>query len=161
VKKLIALLFLSLVVSPAAFTQTVSIIKFGQLKEMMEKQSDTTYVFNFWATWCGPCVKEFPDFQKVSEKYTDKKIRVIFISLDFKKNYENTLVPFIKKKNVKNTVYLLDEPDYNSWIDKVYQAWGGELPATLIINNKSSIKKIYPHEFTFEELENTLKPFIQ
>ncbi len=141
--------------------QTFAVIKFSQLKEMMERRNDTTYVFNFWATWCGPCVKEFPDFQKLSRAYQNKKIRFVFISLDFKKDFETVLLPFLKKNYVIDDVFLLDEPDYNSWIDKVEKSWMGDLPSTLIINNGHQLKKMYPHEFTYEELDAVLKPLVK
>lgn len=140
--------------------QTATIIKFPQLQAMMQNHNDTTYVFNFWATWCPPCVEEFPNFQKFSESNSGNKVKVIFISMDFKKDFDQKLIPFLKKNNVKNRVYLLDEPDYNSWIDKVDKSWNGDIPATLVINNKSGVHKLYPNEFTFDQLEQTLKPYI-
>jgi len=141
--------------------QTVAIIKFPQLQELMGKQNDTTYIFNFWATWCGPCVKEFPEFQALSSTYAGKKVKFIFISLDFKKDFETALIPFLAKHNVKDDVFLLDEPDYNSWIDKVETAWNGDLPSTVILNNARKIKQLYPHEFTYEELDKIIKPIVQ
>jgi thiol-disulfide isomerase/thioredoxin len=143
-----------------AMAQTATIIKFPQLQAMMQKYNDTTYVFNFWATWCSPCVEEFPNFQKFSTSNSGNKVKVIFISMDFKKDLDQKLNPFLKNHDVKNRVYLLDDQDYNSWIDKVDKSWNGDLPATLVINNKSGVHKLYPHEFTFDQLEQTLKPYI-
>ena len=160
-KKVTVNIALLLLLIKVGYGQHVSIIKFNQLKALMEKQNDTTYVFNFWATWCGPCVKEFPDFQKVAQDYSHKKFKLIFISLDFSKTFDRVLVPWVKKRNVKEDVYLLDEPDYNEWIDKVDPSWGGELPATLMINNRTGLHKIHPHEFTEQELKDILNPIIQ
>jgi thiol-disulfide isomerase/thioredoxin len=128
---------------------------------MFEQSNDTTYVFNFWATWCSPCVNEFPEFQKLSSAYANKKIRFIFISLDFKKDFETALTPFVKKHDVKNDVFLLDEPDYNVWINKVDPSWNGDIPMTLVINNKMKIRNMYAREFTYDELEKTIRPIIQ
>jgi thiol-disulfide isomerase/thioredoxin len=143
-----------------AMSQTVSVIKFPQLQAMMQRHNDTTYVFNFWATWCSPCVEEFPNFQKFSASNSNTKVKVIFISMDFKKDLDQKLNPFLKNHDVKNQVYLLDDQDYNSWIDKVDKSWNGDLPATLVVNNKSGVHKLYPHPFTLDQLEQTLKPYI-
>ncbi|MFM9587521.1 TlpA disulfide reductase family protein, partial [Streptomyces caniscabiei] len=84
---------------------------------------DSTYVLNFWATWCVPCVKEFPAFQYFAHEHLNEKVKVIMISLDFKKDYEKTLPPFLAKHPIDGTVYLLDEPDYNAWIEKIDKDW--------------------------------------
>ena len=138
------------------FSQEVEIVKFPFVESLLKNNSDTTYVINFWASWCKPCVKELPAFEKLNSKYENKNIKVILISLNFKSELETKLIPFVNEKNLKSKVVLLDEPDYNSWINKVNENWGGAIPATLIINNKKNIKQFYEKEFTFEELENKL-----
>ncbi len=140
--------------------QSFSVIKLPKLLEIMAPQNDTAYVINFWATWCGPCVSEFKNFQNLAEKHKNEKVKVIFISLDFERNHKKTLIPFIRERRVKEPVYLLDEPDYNSWIDKVDKDWGGELPATLFINQAAGKKLFWAKPFTYKELEETFKQFI-
>ena len=127
----------------------------------MSAHTDTTYVFNFFATWCAPCCEEFPYFQKFSETNSNQKLRVIFVSLDFKKDYRKHLLPFLKSHHVTNTTLLLNETDYNSWIDKVDSTWDGDLPATLIINNAKHKREIYHRELSYAELEAAIKPFLQ
>ena len=143
-----------------AIAQKAAIVKFSELEKMMSMQNDTTYVFNFFATWCGPCAQELPFFQSFSAHYADKKTRVIFVSLDFKKDFRKHLIPFVKSHNVTNTVLLLDETDYNSWIDKVDSSWNGDLPATLIVNNSSHKREILHRELSYSELEAAVKPFL-
>jgi thiol-disulfide isomerase/thioredoxin len=140
--------------------QTATVIKFDKLKSMIDRQNDTTYVYNFWATWCAGCVEEFPNFQKLSATYSTNKLKVVFVSLDFKKNLEKQLQPFITKRNVTDPVYLLDETDYNSWIDQVDSSWDGNIPATLVVNTASNVHQMFPHEFTFDQLDQAIKPFI-
>lgn len=127
---------------------------------MMTAPNDTTYVFNFFATWCEPCVQEFPNFQKLSENFATQKLRVIFVSLDFTKDFKKKLLPFLKKRHVANTVILLDEPDYNSWIDRVDTNWNGNLPMTLIINNAKHTRQAFAHDFIYDSLVATIKPFL-
>jgi thiol-disulfide isomerase/thioredoxin len=138
----------------------VPVIFFPQLQEMVAHESDTTFVYNFWATWCSPCVKEFPQFQELESKFPGKKIRVIFVSLDFLKDRERTLEPFVEKHNVTNPVYLLDEPDYNVWIDQLDSSWEGNLPATLVVNNSKHLRRFYPQEFGEGQLADSVKQFV-
>ncbi len=146
--------------SNTVIAQPARIVKFDELEKMMSQKNDTTYIFNFFATWCEPCVKEFPAFQRFSARYVGKKMRLIFVSLDFKKDLSKRLLPFLKKNHVKNEVVLLDEPDYNSWIDRVDSAWNGDLPTTLVINNGTHLHQIFAKDFTYASLETAMKPFL-
>lgn len=141
-----------------SYSQTVTAIKYPGLEKIISKQNDTTYVINFWATWCQPCVKELPYFEKINSEYAGKKIKVVLLSLDFMKDMDKRLKPFVLQNDIKSEVYLFNEPDYNSWIDKVAPEWQGNIPATLIINNHKKFRKFFPNEFTYEELKNIIEP---
>lgn len=128
------------------------------LEALMSVANDTTYVYNFWATWCAPCVKELPSFLKLQEAYKDKPFKLILVSLDFSKSVEKSLLPFLEKKKMNVEVILLNDPDVNSWIEKVDKDWSGAIPATLIVNK--NMRKFYEQSFEYEELEEEVKSFI-
>lgn len=106
---------------------------YSSLKKEILSDKNTIYVVNFWATWCGPCVKELPHFEQLNSE--NKNIKVVLVSLDFKNTLESKLKPFLKKKNIKSEVVLLTDTDYNSWLPQVDKEWSGSIPATLIIKN--------------------------
>ena len=137
-----------------SFGQKPSIVKFPYVESLLHSSNDTTYIINFWATWCKPCVKELPLFNELNEKYKGQKIKVILVSLDFLKDYETRLVPFLQNRNIEPEVVLLHEPDYNSWIDRVNPNWGGAIPATVIARNNS--QSFLEGETTLKEIENIL-----
>ncbi len=138
----------------------VPVIKFPQLEEIMTHRTDTTYVLNFFATWCDPCKEEFPAFQRWSAMQLGKKVRLVFVSLDFKRERTRGLAAFLKSHHVRNDVVLLDETDYNAWINRVDSTWNGNLPMTLVISGRERRRHAYPQEFTFDELKATVAPFI-
>ncbi len=116
---------------------------------------DTTYIVNFWATWCVPCVKELPYFEELNNKYANKKVKICLVSLDFPENVESRLVPFINKKNIKNNVVLLADSKTNVWIDKVDPSWSGSIPITLFLRGET--KNFYEKEYhNIEDLETDL-----
>lgn len=123
----------------------------------LKMQNDTTYVINFWATWCKPCVAELPNFEKLNIQYKSKKVKVILVSLDMKKQVESALIPFIKRKSLQSEVILLNDPDANSWIEKVDSKWSGALPGTMIYNKNT--RQFYEQSFSYEALENEIKKF--
>ncbi|AMM51233.1 redoxin [Rufibacter sp. DG15C] len=138
-KGLLLCLFLVIGVTggTTAFGQSpkVPVIKLAQLQKYLQSPADTTYIINLWATWCKPCVEEIPHFEALQKQYAGKPVKVLLVSLDFAKDLDKKVIPFVQKRQLQSTVLLLDEPDYNSWIDAFDPAWSGALPATLFLNN--------------------------
>jgi thiol-disulfide isomerase/thioredoxin len=127
------------------------------LKYYLNQKNDTTYVVNFWATWCVPCIEELPNFEKINAKYKENKIKVLLVSLDMPKMIESKLLPFITKRQLKSEVILMRDPDQNTWLPKVDSTWSGALPATLIYNK--DMRKFYEKSFTYDELEKEVSNF--
>ncbi len=143
-----------------AFGQkAVPVYNFDELEPLLHQQNDTTYVVNFWATWCKPCVKELPAFEQVNTDFNDEKVRVILVSLDFIKNYDSQLIPFVHDREIESQVVLLNDPRSNQWIDKVSPDWSGAIPATLIYKN--GMRHFFEQSFTYHELSNTINTFIK
>ncbi|MCX6297087.1 MAG: redoxin domain-containing protein [Bacteroidetes bacterium] len=136
-----------------SFSQNVPILKITDLEKRIKNNSDTTYIVNFWATWCAPCVKELPDFDSISKVYKDKKIKVLLVTMDFKEELASKVLPFINAKKIFSEVLLLDEINGNYFIPKVSDAWTGALPATLIINQKKNFNHFFEKKLTFEFLK--------
>lgn len=132
--------------------------KYEQLAPLLNKQNDTIYIINFWATWCAPCVKELPYFERINKNYKNSNVKVVLVSLDFPKQVETKLKPFIKKRNIQSKVIYFNDPDENSWIPKIDNNWSGAIPATIIYDKNR--RKFYEQSFTFEELETELKTFL-
>ena len=136
--------------------QEIPQMDFEQFETWLHKNNDTTYVVNFWATWCKPCVKEIPDFLRVADEMKNEKVRFIFVSLDFPGQVSSSVVPFLEKHGMTDEkIILLDDPDANSWIDEVDSGWSGAIPATLIYN--SSMRRFEEGTLTYTKLINILK----
>lgn len=150
-KRLIILILLSSAFAPFGIAQNVPIISLDQLETRLYNGADTTFVVNFWATWCGPCVKEMPYFEKLGSDRSDQQFRVLLVTLDFAENLQSKVVPFVANKGIKNDVLLLDEGNPNKWIPRVSEQWSGAIPATLFVNTKKKTRHF--HEGSFEEFE--------
>lgn len=138
-------------------TVELEVLDFNGFTPYLELNDSKTYVVNFWATWCAPCVKELPHFEMLQSKYKDS-VEVILVSLDFPHQYETKLIPFIQKHDLKSKIVVLDDPDMNSWIPKVDPQWDGAIPVTLIYN--ASKRLFYSRTFSYQELETELKTFL-
>lgn len=133
----------------------VKTVHWEQMDEVLKSESDTVFIINFWATWCRPCIEELPDFQEIHEKYKDKKVCVILVSLD-PAEQKDKVSNFIEKKGMNATVWLLDETDFNAWVDKIDPSWSGAIPATLIYQGSTSFSKFREGKYTAEELSQLI-----
>lgn len=134
--------------------QEATIVKFDALEKILKSKSDEIQVINFWATWCAPCIKELPLLEKLNSR-EDLDAEITLINLDYADKIDKVNA-FMKKKNIQSNVLLLDEIDYNSWIDKVDKTWTGAIPATLIINPKTGQRKFIEKELKEGELETLI-----
>ena len=137
---------------------SLEILNYAGLEPYLTKEDSLTHVVNFWATWCAPCVKELPHFEKLNNQYKNQNVEVLLVSLDFPSQYDKKLKPFIEKHQLKSKILVLDDVDQNSWIPKVDSNWDGAIPVTLIYNK--SKRQFYSRTFDYAELENELKQFI-
>lgn len=122
---------------------------YDELNTYIKENNSKPLVVNFWATWCAPCVKELPYFEKLNQE--NQNVKVILVSLDFEKQVESKLIPFLKKKKIVSTSIYLADKDYNSWLPKIDKNWSGSIPATVIFNQD---KKIFVEQdfSNYEEL---------
>jgi thiol-disulfide isomerase/thioredoxin len=133
--------------------------KFSDLEPLFRLNNDTTYVINFWATWCKPCIEELPYLEQINEKYKDTKVRVILCSLDFPDKIESRLIPFVEKKKLRSKVVVLLDGKFNDWIDKVSEEWSGAIPVTYIYRG-DQVQFINESFESYDDLESAIKPMM-
>ncbi|WP_139377401.1 TlpA disulfide reductase family protein [Daejeonella lutea] len=140
---------------PRVNAQTVKLLTLNQLDQRIKQGRDTTYIVNFWATWCAPCLKELPYFEKLGANLKNKKVKIFLVSADTKSKLEKAVIPLAKRLKLKNEVFLLNEKSQQVYIDRVDKSWSGALPATLFINKAKRKREFYEKEFTYAELLKT------
>lgn len=120
----------------------VNVVSFDELKNATQRDNDTLYVVNFWATWCDPCVHELPFFQESYKKFSSKKVKMVFVSLNAAKDIAK-VETFAQQKDLQPQVLILSANNPNVWINNVDSSWSGALPATILYRRG---KKLYFHE---------------
>lgn len=157
----LVLLFVCLTSWVALFGQQrpgikVPVIDRAQMFDLLKINDDTLRVFNFWATWCRPCVQELPYFEELNQKLSKGQFRQYLISLDFNDDKNQKLVKFIEKHQLQSDVLLFDGGDPNQWIDQIHPQWSGTIPASIVLQKG---EKCFV-EGSFENY-NALYDFIQ
>ena len=154
-QKFIIIATLSLL-SHWGYSQKAEVVRSADLQQRIAAESEKIHVINFWATWCGPCVKEIPFFEKLTSQ-APRNVKVLLVSLDLDLDPDAEKVyKFIKRRNIQSEVLLLDEPDPNTWINNIAPEWSGALPATIIINPKTGKRKFIGRSLREGELEQYL-----
>ncbi|MBK9637206.1 MAG: TlpA family protein disulfide reductase [Bacteroidetes bacterium] len=154
-------LFFFLIATPMSLSaQKREVIKLDQLLTILNNKSDSLLVLNFWATWCKPCVEEMQEFLRIEQELENKKVRFIYLSLDFKRDFETKLVPFVNKRKMKSDVFLLDEPDYDAWINIVDPSWQGSIPATLLLTPNAENRHFHEGQLTYLELKKIINTYL-
>jgi thiol-disulfide isomerase/thioredoxin len=138
------LLFFSLINIHA---QEIKKIKVDELDAYIQN-CDHPLIINFWATYCQPCTKEIPYLQKSVEQQQDKKVELILVSVDTRKDYPEKLMSFVKDKNITATVFWLNEGNPDYFCPKIDKKWIGGIPATLFVNNKTHYRKFFDRQLT-------------
>ena len=147
------LLLTSLAFPYTLFSQ--DLIKLPELQKLIH-QPGLVKVINFWATWCAPCVKEMPLFEKLN--HDDKSIKVILVSMDYDLDPDPAKVKrFIERKKILAEVVILAEENPNDWIEKIDKNWTGALPSTLVINPNSGKRKFIQGELKEGDLEKVIQ----
>lgn len=135
----------------------ISVYDFEQIEPLFHSRDEKIYVINFWATWCVPCIKELPFFEKINEEEKKNNVEVVLISMDMPSIWESRLIPYVEKNNIKSKVVVLDDPKQNKWIPLVSENWSGAIPATVIYNKDK--RTFYEQSFTYDELKAEVDKF--
>ncbi|RZS99143.1 redoxin family protein [Aquimarina brevivitae] len=132
--------------------------EFNTLPELLEKFKGQKLYIDVWATWCGPCVREFesiPKSKKLLEQYNYKKLYISFDNAKQQKKWLET----IKYFDLKGFHYLANNKFIKDFSDKYSLMKGGySIPQYLLIDeNGNIIAKNAPRPSQIERLEKTLK----
>ena len=138
------------------------VIKFEEYEHLINKKDNVLYVVNFWASWCGPCVRELPDFMEVNDELAGRSdFKMILISLDNKSDLLEEVLPFLKEHNITTDVYLLDDTKrMNFWMPRVDRSWTGSIPATVFYKNRKKLH-FFEQQLHKEELLSTINQYIK
>ena len=154
---IIVLLFFTLTIQSQ---EVKTITSTDEYKELLDNSKGKVVLVNFWATWCPPCVKEFPELVKLYNDYKSKDFVLLFISLDDKSEYDSKLLPFLKKQGVDFTSYFGNFSNPETIMNYVDKSWQGEIPFTGIYNKEGILSKTMMGNKSYEQFETEIKNYL-
>ncbi len=157
--KAIIVLFFALLIASAGNTFSQEVRPIGTIEEIeqiMDSHKGKVLLINFWATWCKPCVKEFPELIKLYNNYKEKGFELVFISVDVPEDIEEKVIPFLKKQNVDFVTYYnkFDKPE--ELINFIDKNWEGAIPSTYIYDKEGKQTADILGSRSYEEFEQEI-----
>lgn len=150
---------LAFVMVMATFTNAraeegISKIDIPQLESLIAGNHGKVTLVNFWATWCPPCLKEFPDLIKLYNEYHPQGLEVVAVSMNEPDEMED-IDEFLQERNPPFPIYMaatLDEEFYQG----ISEEWMGTIPLTLIFDTEGNNAHYHHKEVNFEGLEKDI-----
>jgi thiol-disulfide isomerase/thioredoxin len=120
------------------------------IRDLLDNSSGKLRLINIWATWCGPCVAEFPEFVIMNRMYNARDFELITISADDPAKKDKVL-KFLKEKQAANANYIFTGDNKYKLIEAVDPNWQGALPYTLLVEPGGKI--VYAKQSTIDPLK--------
>jgi len=155
----ILILITAMVAAGNAEAQGIPVWKLADLRKAIDSAEGPT-IINFWATFCKPCIAELPYFQALANKYKEKGVKLVLVSLDLKEAFPKKVTAFVKARKLTSPVVFLDESDADLFVPLVDEKWSGAIPASLFINRGKGYRRFIEDELSKEKLESEIRKML-
>jgi thiol-disulfide isomerase/thioredoxin len=133
----------------------LEVITVNQLKEVIQNKGDKLRLINVWATWCGPCRLEYPEFVVLQRMFGARDFEFVSVAADKLSKQEETLA-FLKNMQSANTNYIVSNDDRYSLIEAIDPEWAGAMPYTMLIEPGGNVVWRYQGEVDFQALKRII-----
>ncbi|MFN4110908.1 MAG: TlpA family protein disulfide reductase [Ignavibacteria bacterium] len=127
-----------------------------KLQKLIKNRKGKVLLLNIWASWCGPCKKEFPDLVKLADQYKKSKVEIVGLSVDDREDLQTDVIPFLEKNNVNFKIYLQNFKNIEELIE-IFPQWQGAIPLTVIFDSKGNQKKFIIGMRDFAFFDNAIQ----
>ena len=104
------------------------------LSTVAAQKGEKAVLVNYWATWCAPCIEEFPMIVELSKEYSEQT-KVFFVSADFLE-HKDKAKEYLKRQGVEGISFIKNEKD-DDFINGIHKDWSGALPFTIVYDKNS------------------------
>jgi thiol-disulfide isomerase/thioredoxin len=102
------------------------------VRRLVKNDSSKLLLVNVWATWCGPCVVEFPTLVTLNRMYRGRPFELVTISADTPAKREDAHA-FLRKQQASGRNYIFSADNIYKLVESVDPLWPGSLPLTLVV----------------------------
>jgi len=129
-----------------------------QIHAHIDSLRGNVVLVNLWATWCGPCVAEFPHLTKVARDYADRGLRVVAVSVDQPNVVESAVIPFVTRHNAPFDVLVKDWSDPMLLLESFDANLSGAIPTSLLYDRDGKLKSVVERGLNERQLAAMITP---
>lgn len=129
------------------------------IKSLVEKSKGKVLLLHFWATWCPPCLEEFPALVKIHTTYKSKGLEVIGVSMNDRSEMKD-VQDFLRDHNPSFPMYLAGTVD-DSFYQSIDKRWSSELPLTLIYDKEGKLRYFHNDARTYTQFEKDVQSLLK
>ena len=161
-QRIVAFILLILSAAAPVFAQQARIVPVdtSEFRALLRAARGGSVLVNFWATWCVPCVEEFPDIQRLRDNYRARGLTVILVSLDRPADTATSVARFLRNHGEHSTVYIKKAGNDEAFINAVSSDWSGALPATAVYDASGALKVLRIDKQTYSDLTTLIAPYL-
>jgi thiol-disulfide isomerase/thioredoxin len=132
-----------------------------ELRQLLTRAAGSKpFLVNFWATWCEPCVAEFPDLVKIDAAYKPRGLEFITISLDEKEELTKGVPKFLRRMKSTMPAYLLSTEKQEEAFNIIDPEWPGALPLTLLYDGNGKVVFKHTGKLKMDELRAAIEQIV-
>jgi len=154
-KKLLPFLFIILFSCDKESLWLKTVDASGLIEQINKHKGSEAVLINFWATYCAPCIEEFPMIVDLSNKYKDKGMKVYFVSADWL-DREKEVLDFLESKGVEGLSFMKEEGNDNNFINEISREWSGALPFTIVYDKNGNLSDFWEMEKNKNRFEKAI-----
>jgi thiol-disulfide isomerase/thioredoxin len=129
------------------------------IETLVAENSGKVVVVNFWATWCPPCLREFPDIIEIYSDYREQGLSVLAVSMNDAEEVED-IEQFVADFDPPFPVYRAASVDAE-FFEGVLDSWFGEMPMTLVYDTAGELVHVHKKPMTYEELSADVEALLE
>ncbi len=130
-----------------------------RILEEVSHPGASAVLVNVWATWCQPCMEEFPDLLRLRREYLSRGLRLILVSGDFDTERPG-VVRFLTRYRVDFPTFLKEQDDM-AFINGLDPRWSGALPASFLYDSRGRLRRFWEGKADYATLERRLLGVLQ
>ena len=145
----------------SVFSQDLKPLKnLSDLDSIKQNAKGSVLLINIWASWCHPCVKEFPELVKLYNDYKEKGFKLVFISIDDLTDIDSKVKPFLTQQKVDFATYYNNLVKPDELIDYLDKNWQGAIPSTYIYDKDGKMQNSILGNRNYEQFEKEITKYI-
>lgn len=160
-RSLLFVVLLALAVGvPAAHAQSVDLqpATSSEILDAVAQNDAQVTVVNMWATWCVPCIEEFPHFMQLGREFADQGVKVVFVSTDVPSE-KDAVTEFLEEQGVSGRSFLKDEKA-TPFVTTFHDDWSGAVPATFVYDADGQLLAFWEGKMSYADLKQNVTPHL-